>query len=468
MQRSRWISGAAATICVVVPSLGFAQSTENRATSATLEARIAQLEAELDSLKSEIKANRDSNSAAYSIPIHPLSQPPAAQGASILAQTAPPAVSPAAPIETAATDGFRVGDHTIKLGGFIKVDASMSRFSGGNPPPNDLGRNIYLPSGIPIGGPREDPITDFNARQTRFWITSDGVVGGHKVGTRLEMDFQVLPGAGDSRTTNPSNPALRRAFVTIDNWLIGQEFSNFANAEVHPETADYVGVTDASVLVRQPQVRYSRNGWSASLEGPETTVNPYRGDARITTDDNSLPDATLSYGVKRPWGQMRLAGLVRQLKYTDPATAIDTSAMGWGLSASALVKVGEAHDLRFMLTGGEGIGRYIGLNFGNDAVLDAEGELNTIGLVSGFAAYRHQWSPELRSNLIASGVMMDNPEDLTGRLVNKSASSVRGNLIWSPFKGVDIGSELMFGKRELENGDSGDLTRLTVFAKYGF
>jgi hypothetical protein len=63
---------------------------------------------------------------------------------------------------------------------------------------------------------------------------------------------------------------------------------------------------------------------------------------------------------------------------------------------------------------------------------------------------------------------MDNPEHLTGELVNRSAASVRANLIWTPFKNFDLGTELMFGKREIQNGNNGDLTRLNLFAKYGF
>ena len=57
---------------------------------------------------------------------------------------------------------------------------------------------------------------------------------------------------------------------------------------------------------------------------------------------------------------------------------------------------------------------------------------------------------------------------LTGLGVNSSAQSVRGNLIWTPLTGFDVGAELMFGERELESGVSGDMTRLSLFAKYGF
>ncbi len=364
--------------------------------------------------------------------------------------------------------GGRVSRFNNKFGGFIKLDATASNYSGGDPANGDALREFYLPGSIPVGGADEDTATDFNARQTRFWFTTDGMVGGHKVGSRVEMDFQVLPGAGDQRTTSPANPALRRAFVTIDNWLFGQEWTNFQNTNVLPETADYIGPAEGTVFARQAQIRYTRGPFSIAVENPETTVTPFGGGARIVADDNSLPDLTARYVATRPWGEVQLSGLLRQLKYENPGLAIDSSATGWGLSASAKVKVGAQDDLRLMLSGGEGIGRYIGLNFSNDAVLDASGELDAIGVVAGFAAYRHIWSPGWRSNLIYSVQEVDNDTVLTGLGVNSSAQSVRGNLIWSPLTGFDVGAELMFGERELESGANGDMTRLSLFAKYGF
>jgi hypothetical protein len=130
--------------------------------------------------------------------------------------------------------------------------------------------------------------------------------------------------------------------------------------------------------------------------------------------------------------------------------------------------VGERDDLKFMLTAGEGIGRYVGLNFANDAVLDTSGELEAIPLVAGFAAYRHYWRPNWRSSLIYSFQNVDNDPALLALSTNAAAQSLRANLIWSPVPSFDVGSELSFGERELESGATGDVTRLTFFAKYGF
>ncbi|MFN3837281.1 MAG: DcaP family trimeric outer membrane transporter [Brevundimonas sp.] len=449
------LAGAAAAALLAAPGVASAQSGQ-QSSQAALEARIAQLEAELNALKGEVVAAR-TQQASQAQDIIRLETRPAAPAP--VQQSAAPA---------SLSEGFRIGDHTVKFGGFVKVDAYASRYSGGDPANGDALREFHIPGSIPIGGADEDTATDFNARQTRFWLTTDGMVGGHKIGTRMEMDFQTLPGAGDQRTTSPANPALRRAFITIDNWLIGQEWTNFQNTAVLPESADFIGAAEGTVFARQVQVRYTRGPFSVSVENPETTVTPFNGGTRIVADDNSLPDFTARYAVSRPWGDFQFAGLLRQLTYQNPATSIDSTTTGWGLSASTKIKVGSKDDLRLMVTGGEGIGRYVGLNFSNDAVLDASGDLDAIGVVAGFAAYRHVWAPGWRSSLIWSGQSVDNDTRFTGLAANRSAQSIHANLIWSPVTAFDVGAELMFADREIETGASGDLTRLILFAKYGF
>ncbi|KIC57568.1 porin [Brevundimonas nasdae] len=444
------MAGAAAVALMATPSLASAQD------QAALEARIAQLEAQLNALKSEVVAARTQQAAQQQDIIRLETRP-----------TAPAPVQQAA-APAAPGEGFRIGDHTVKFGGFVKVDAYATRYSGGDPVNGDALREFHIPGSIPIGGVDEDTATDFNARQTRFWLTTEGMVGGHKIGTRMEMDFQTLPGAGDQRTTSPANPALRRAFITIDNWLIGQEWTNFQNTAVLPESADFIGAAEGTVFARQVQVRYTRGPFSVSVENPETTVTPFGGGARIVADDNSIPDFTTRYAVSRPWGDVQIAGLLRQLKYQNPATNIDSTATGWGLSASTKIKVGAKDDLRLMVTGGEGIGRYVGLNFSNDAVLNGSGDLDAIGVVAGFAAYRHVWAPGWRSSLIWSAQKVDNDLAFTGLAANRSAQSFHANLIWSPVTAFDVGAELMFADREIETGASGDMTRLILFAKYGF
>ncbi len=451
MNRKRTLlAGMALSWLICQPAL--AQST---ADVPSLEARIAALEAQISALKNEVAtSNRISTGQPdiIRLPAQPQPQP--------VVSVNPVAVQP---------EGFRIGQNTLRMGGFIKTDFIASRYSSGDPSSGDALRDFYLPGAIPVGGTPEGTTTDFNARQTRFWLSTEGTIAGRKVATRLELDFEVLPGTGDQRITSASTPGLRRAYVSIDRWLFGQEWTNFQNLAVLPDTADYVGSSEGTVFARQAQIRYTQGPISIAIENPETTLSPWRASTRIIADDNALPDLTLRYALSRPWGEASIAGLLRQLKYeTTGIGAINSTSTGWGLSAAAKLKIGERHDLRVMLTTGEGIGRYVGLNLANDAVLDERGRLQPIALTAGLISYRHVWSPQWRSNLTLSAQEVDNDARLASPSSNASAASLRGNLIWSPVPAMDVGTELMFGERKLVSGLSGDMTRLQFFARYGF
>ena len=62
----------------------------------------------------------------------------------------------------------------------------------------------------------------------------------------------------------------------------------------------------------------------------------------------------------------------------------------------------------------------------------------------------------------------DNDTAWTGFGVTRSSQSIHANLIYSPFPKLDVGAELIWGKREIESGTDGDLRRLHTTIKYSF
>jgi hypothetical protein len=52
--------------------------------------------------------------------------------------------------------------------------------------------------------------------------------------------------------------------------------------------------------------------------------------------------------------------------------------------------------------------------------------------------------------------------------VTQSVQSAYGAVLWDVAPKVTLGTELMFGQRELENGTDGGLTRFTFSTKYAF
>jgi hypothetical protein len=355
--------------------------------------------------------------------------------------------------------------------GYAKVDGLWSDTPDGELAENSTGRDFYVPGATPIGGLDEG--TDFNshAKQTRINFGTDTILeGGDKVSTRFEVDFFGSI-TGNQRATNTYAPVLRHAYVQWREWLAGQTWSNFQDAAVLPDSVDFIGPTDGTVFVRQPQIRYTNGGLSLSLENPQTTITPFgggtSGNDQIETDDSSIPDLTARYTWKGDWGHFSVAGLARELKYETTGTgAIDASTWSGAGSLSGKFNIGK-DDIRWMLLGGN-LGRYVALNVTNDAVLDAGGDLETIDGFAGFIAYRHVWSGQWRSNLYYSMGDYDNDASLTGGRVNKSSESWTFNTWYTPIPKLDIGAEFRHAVRELENGADGSLDRLQFTTKYSF
>lgn len=357
---------------------------------------------------------------------------------------------------------------TVTYGGYVKADIFVSDYSDGDLAAGSAGRDFYIPGTIPIGGTDEDPDLDMHVKESRFFLKTDTDIGGSKLSSYFEMDF-LLSGSGDERISNSYNPRLRHAFITYDGWLMGQTWSTFQDPGALSESLDFVGPAEGTVFARQTQIRYTQGAWQLALENPETTVTPFGGGGRIITDDNNIPDIVVRYKHAGDWGWLTGAAIARQLSYedADPAVNVDDDQTGFGISVSGKFMLGR-DDLRFMVTSGTGLGRYVGLNLANAVVVDQNGDLETIDSLSGFVSYRHLWSEQWRSNLTFSAFSADNDDVLTGGAVTKEAQSMHVNLLFSPNPKFTVGVEYLLATREIEAGDDGDLSRLIFSSKYEF
>ena len=259
---------------------------------------------------------------------------------------------------------------------------------------------------------------------------------------------------------------MRQAFITYDKWTMGQTWSTFMDLSALPDTLDFIGNTDAMPFNRQPLIRYSSEGFQLALENPETTVTPNGGGGRITTDDNAVPDLVVKYGQKADWGTWSVAALIRQLSYE--AGAIDTTTSAYGVTATAKIMLSNNNDIRLSATAGSGLGRYIGLNTVNGAVLDANNKLEAIDSMAFSVAYKHNWDSQWRSSFVYSMLNVDNDTALTGASATKMTSSWTANLIYQAAKKLMFGVEYKFANREIESGLDGDMNRVQFSAKYDF
>jgi len=204
------------------------------------------------------------------------------------------------------------------------------------------------------------------------------------------------------------------------------------------------------------------------VENPETTYAPNT----TPTDDGMIPDLVGRYNFSGDWGALSIAGILRDLNFegtvTESATtySFDDNVTGYGVSVSGKFPFGD-DDLRFMVTSGTGLGRYVALNTINDVALDlANSDLEAIDVLSAMISYRHVWNAKWRSNISFATLDGDNDTQLTGDAVTKSTQSIHANLLHSPVARLTLGVELTYAKRELENSVDGTMNRVQFSAKY--
>jgi len=358
----------------------------------------------------------------------------------------------------------------IVFTGYIKLDALVSKYDGGVVADGAAIRDFYLPGAIPVGAVGKGAEFDMHVKQSRFIIGTDTESASlGKISSRLEFDL-FGSALGDERATNTYGLQVRQVYVQTNHWLAGQVWTNFMDAAVLPETTDLIGPTDGAIFVRQPMLRYTTGNFTAAIENPDVVVTVPSNGSRLTAGDNSVPDVTAAYAFKFDKSFIRLSALARQLKYqTTGAGAVNDSAYVGALSVAGKVMLGR-DDIRFTLTAGNGVGRYIGVNFANDAILASDGRLDPIAATAGFIAWRHVWSSKWRSTLMVAASNYDNNISATAGagLISKSSRSWAVNSFWALNPKFDLGLEFRDAKRKTENGDSGSLRRWEATAKYFF
>ncbi|RUO29865.1 porin [Aliidiomarina sedimenti] len=358
-------------------------------------------------------------------------------------------------------------DTDYRVGGYIKLDVMTSHFDDGTLPSGSIGRDFYIPGLTPVGGGDSSTVTDFHARESRFFFEAKQTLSnGETISGYVEFDFLGTAG-GDKRITNSYSPRVRHAFIDYRNWRVGQFWSNFQETAIIPEAPDFVGVADGIVFNRQPQIRYTfDNGLSVSVEAPETTVTPYQGGTgRITSGDTAMPDLTARWATKLDNVYFSIAGIYRRLELRQQG--VDDTENAFGASLAMKWDIGP-HDIRTSVVHGSGLGRYVGINVANGAIINEDLNLDAID-VTGFSfAYRHVWSEKWRTNLIYSRADIDNQMELAGPVANDSTQRYAINMMYQVNERLVVGGEYSSANRELLSGADGNMDRVQFSAQYSF
>ncbi len=369
--------------------------------------------------------------------------------ASLLAQQAPdkPAAPTPAPAQPKPGNGiqWQVGDTTLKIGGYVKVDLIHDFDRIGS-------TNSFDPRTIPTDG-SDGVNTQMQANQTRLNLDVRGPSGADPMRVFIEGDFE---GSGNAFR-------LRHAYGVMGSVLGGQTWSNFMDEDGMPETLDFespIGFPQ----IRQAQARYttrfeSGNSLSFSVEDPAPNVQGV--DTTTGRVEATAPDLTANYIWKGSRGHLQVSAFGGVSSYNPDVGSTDNVAL-WGTNLSAKLNTWGNDNTILQFTYGDGVGRYRG---GITAAPDANGDLEAITTTAVLASYQHYWSDTYRSTVCYSWAHGDIPAGLT-TATPETLQYLAANLIWQFSDRAWTGLEYLYGTNDETDGSSGNATRLQFSLRY--
>ena len=350
----------------------------------------------------------------------------------------------------------------IEVYGFAQGDA-IGDFRTNNPDWFDVNRPSKLPAFEDEFG--HNGHTWFSARQTRFGVKATVPTKSKDIKIVFDWDlFGVGVDAGQT-TIRP-----RHMYGQWGQFGGGQLESPFMDLDVFPNILDYWG-PNGMLFYRNVQLFWQpiNNGngtnLTVALERPGAS-----GDGGVVADRIELqnvvgrfpaPDISAGYRLGEKWGYVKLAAIVRWIRWDDllPNDAFDLSGgtTGWGVSLSGGFNVTPMDVLRLQLVEGAGVENYF-----NDAPQDIGVKRNPGNLVTpvtgqalgdfGLVAYLdHRWNSRFTSAIGYSRVAIDN-SDLQLPTDFRIGQYASANLLWTPVPNVMAGGEFQYAHRDNKAG----------------
>lgn len=361
---------------------------------------------------------------------------------------------------------------TMSIYGYAKLDVLYTDTGGG-------GKYNYVPSAVPLDYERDslaDNAFTMHARESRIGFTSSTDTDWGKFNTKIEGDFYGTE--GNERTSNSHGMRLRLAYGELGNLRVGQDWSTLVDTSAYPETIDF-GYPVGRLFVLQPLIRWTQpfegGSFQFALENPESyfLTKTMQDDGSFTdttvgrnNGSEYVPDFIARLNLQPGYGKYSFAAMARQFSYDDGQ--YDDSTWGAAIVANAVLPVYGKDNIRLALNYGTGLGRYMRADF-DDAFIDpVSNKIETNVQLGAFASYQHFWLDSLRSTLTYSYAGRDNDLSYVTSAADKRYQSVHANILWSPIPRIDVGLEYIWGYREVENGEDGDMNRLQGGFKYKF
>lgn len=432
-----------ATACAVASGTIFAD------TATTTEQRINLLETELQKLKAELQAQKQTQNNLQ------VKQAKIEENVekNITAETA----KPIAPSWVTWTDN-------VKMYGIARLDAAVDFKSS----PDSGGRTTSSIYRTPFEN-------DKRANHSR----SDASINASRLGVYFNSPDKAVTGNVEADFFDSSNMGtgdgkfrIRHAYFTYKDWTFGQTWSLMSNMETRTESVDYTQFMGTS-YTRTPQVRYD---WKIDQNHDLKVALEHTG-SRVS----AFPSLTGRYTFKQGPLTALAQGFVNE-KSVDVAK--DTvKKVSWGAGTGLKYQFDPQQsvqanyqyivgDQKFMpYTTQSGLANATALNAAGDFSLDQDKTDLLMNKLHSFnIGYSYKFNDQWRSNLSASLFEYDDNTEYAklNQDANKRLTDYAANIFYSPAEQIDIGLEYHQGKREVFDGRTADVSRLNFVSMYKF
>lgn len=345
-------------------------------------------------------------------------------------------------------------DASFGIGGYAKVDFIQDFDSIGN-------AYDFQTNSIPVAGSAAADLsgrTTIHARETRINLE---LRAAKRFRAFVEGDFY-----GDKNAFR-----LRHAYGELGRLLGGQTWSTFQDLSARPLTIDFEG-PDAEIFVRQALLRFTqplskRVKWALAVENPTPDIAVPSGGTGVA--QSNAPDFVTTLRFTGGRGHAQLGGILRKLRFDGEGGTSDASTTGWGGHLSFNVRPFGKDELMGQLVYGEGIAHYVESFSGqsSDAVWAGAGDLQALPMTAVVIGFTHHWTARLKSGISYSLAELDNQEAQPASAI-RSTQDFRANLIYTPYRLVDVAGEVLWGRRENKDGTSGEAWRGQLALVYRF
>lgn len=364
-------------------------------------------------------------------------------------------------LENALGKGYIIGNNKnfdLSIGGFIEVDAMHDFLCQNN-------STFFRPSEIkvPNGGGGK---TQFNLADTRLHLTASNYRNGEgSFRGMVEIDFR---NAGNA-------PRLRHAFIQYKGFGFGQYWSNFGDNLIFPNLVINTGGPNALLLVRQPQIRYSRKIYDGeltlSLEENRFTVANLPSTLR---GRDVFPDLTASFKQSLGESYLRLSFLTHPMSYqnVEEGEAVRTVS-GYAGNLTGNIRINQKNRVKFQTAYGTGFAKYVEDlgKLGLDARVVME-DLKPMEILACWLFLEHSWNPRWNSTLGWGYNHIADDQRQTNSSIRETHFGA-ANISYLPNEFMRTVLEFMYGSRfnytaDPSVPDEGRNTRVQVTAFFSF